>query len=417
MQTINIQGPTLFEHQKAVVTTFDSMMPGGTLVVKSARQRGKSLLLMNMLLRQSINFPSTTSILVEPSWAQAKRVFRQITKACKGVPVIESSNGGDMIITFKNGSEIQFLSGAQKVDSVRGATVSRNGILALDEAAFLKDDYVYKVLPFRNANRAKVVAMSTPLFREGYFYSEWKGCIEGIKGNHLVDFNDYDTSMLYPIEQQEHDKATMPALIYMTEVLGEFIDCFSTVFGDINKLISTPDDFSVETLGIDWGTGQGNDYTAIVGFNKLHQMTFCDGWNDVKPTEQINQIVNIINKVRPKKVTVETNSIGEVYFDMLKKAITQSSTNVPIRGFETTNDSKRKIIENFAVACQNERVTLLDHALLKLHLSAYEVERTNSGKITYNGGNNTHDDFVIATALAYNEFTKNTGYVFLSGKR
>ena len=416
MSVINIKGPSLYDHQKEVVRTFDSMMPGGTLVVKSARQRGKSLLLMNMLLRQSINFSNTTSILVEPSWAQAKRVFRQITKACKNVPIIESANGGDMIITFTNGSEIQFLSGAQRVDSVRGATVSKNGILALDEAAFLKDDYVYKVLPFRNANRARVVAMSTPLFREGYFYSEYKGCLEGLKGNYLIDFNNYDTSMLYPPEQQEHDKATMPALIYMTEVLGEFIEAYSTVFGDINKLVSTPDNNEVESLGIDWGTGQGSDFTAIVGFNKLHQMTFCDGWNDIKPTEQINQIVSIIQRIRPKKITVETNSIGEVYFDMLKKAITKSVTNCPVKGFETTNESKRKIIENLAAACQNDRITLLDHPLLKLHLSAYEVERTPSGKITYNGSQGNHDDFCIATGIAYNELTKNTGYVFGSGR-
>ena len=40
MSVVNIQGPNLFEHQKAVVRTLDSMMPGGTLVVKSARQRG-----------------------------------------------------------------------------------------------------------------------------------------------------------------------------------------------------------------------------------------------------------------------------------------------------------------------------------------------------------------------------------------
>ena len=415
MSIINIKGPTLFDHQKEVVRTFDNMMPDGTLVVKSARQRGKSLLLMNMLLRQSINFSNTTSILVEPSWAQAKRVFRQITKACKNVPVIDSANAGDMIISFNNGSEIQFLSGAQKVDSVRGATVSRNGILALDEAAFLKDDYVYKVLPFRNANRARVVAMSTPLFRQGYFYSEYKGCLEGLNGNYLIDFNDYDTSMLYPPEQQEHDKATMPALIYMTEVLGNFIDAFSTLFGDINHLVSNPDDNQVESLGIDWGTGQGSDYTAIVGFNKLHQMTFCDGWNDVKPTEQINNIVNIIKRLRPAKVTVETNSIGEVYFDNLKNAVKRAGYSQSIKGFETTNESKRKIIEGLVVACQNDRITILEHPLLKLHLSAYEVEPTRTGKITYNGAQNTHDDFVIATAIAYNELTRNTSYVFASG--
>lgn len=416
MSIINIKGIDLFEHQKAVVRKFDTMQPGGTLVVKSSRQKGKTILLENLLLRQSINHENTTSICVEPSWNQSRRVFRAIIKACKKLPIIESANGGDMIITFKNGSEIQFLSGAQRVDSVRGATVSKNGILALDEAAFLKDDYVYKVLPFRNANRAKVVAFSTPLFKQGYFWEEYKGALEGLIGNELIDFNDYDTSMLYPPEQQEHDKATMPALIYLTEVLGEFADAFGTVFGDINSLIAVPDNYEVDSLGIDWGTGQNADFTAIVGFNKLHQMTFCDGWNDVSPTEQINQIMKIIERTHPKKITVETNSIGEVYFDNLKKAIQKSHLNASLKGFETTNSSKRKIIENLAVACQNGTVTILDHPVLKLHLAAYEVEPTRTGKITYNGAQGTHDDFCIASAIAYNELTRNTSYVFASAR-
>jgi len=38
MSVINIRGIDLYEHQKEVVRQFDSMMPGGTLVVKSSRQ-------------------------------------------------------------------------------------------------------------------------------------------------------------------------------------------------------------------------------------------------------------------------------------------------------------------------------------------------------------------------------------------
>jgi hypothetical protein len=42
MSVINIKGIDLFEHQKAVVRKFDTMQPGGTLVVKSSRQKGKT---------------------------------------------------------------------------------------------------------------------------------------------------------------------------------------------------------------------------------------------------------------------------------------------------------------------------------------------------------------------------------------
>ena len=415
MSVVNIQAPSLFEHQKAVVSTFDNMQPGGTLVVKSARQRGKTMIMSMLLLRQSINHPNTTSIICEPSWNQCKRVFKSIHKACKHIPVIESANAGDMTISFTNGSEIQFLSGSQQDDNVRGSTVSKNGILIFDEAAFLRDSFVNKCLPFRNANRAKVIAVSTPMFKEHYFWEEYKAAVQNQVGNCIVDFNDYDTSMLYPPELMEHDRQTMPYLIYLTEVCGEFIEMYSTLFGDLNEIVSLPDNNTIDSLGIDWGTGQGKDFTALVGFNQLHQMTFADGWNDIKPTEQIEKICKIIRQHRPKKVTVETNSIGEVYFDMLKKAVQKLGLNTPVKGFTTTNDSKRKMVENFAAAVQSKSVTILDHPVLKLHLSAYEIEPTKTGKITYNGANGTHDDFVIATTIAYSELTRNSSYVFASG--
>lgn len=410
MSVINITGPTLFEHQKAVVRKLDSMQPGGTLVVKSARQRGKTLLMSNILLRQSINFSNTTSIICEPSWAQCKRVFRSIVKACRGIPIIENANAGDMVVYFKNGSEIQFLSGSQADDNVRGSTVSRNGVLIFDEAAFLRDSFVQKCVPFRNANRAKIIATSTPMFKEHYFWNEYKAAVEGLVGNELVDFNDYDTTALYPPEMMEHDRMTMPHLIYLTEVMGEFVDLYSTLFGDLNDVVAVADNNEIDSLGIDWGAGVGNDFTAIVGFNQLHQMTFCDGWNDVKPTEQIKLICNIIERRRPKKITVETNSIGEVYFDMLKKEVQKLKLNTPVKGFTTTNESKRKIVENLATSIQNKRLTIMDHPVLKLHLSAYEIEATRSGKITYNGQNGTHDDFCIATAIAYDQLNKSTKY-------
>lgn len=410
MSIVNITGPTLFEHQKEVVRKLDSMQPGGTLVVKSARQRGKTFLMDNILLRQSINYNNTTSIICEPSWAQCKRVFRSIVKACKGIPIIESANAGDMVIYFKNGSEIQFLSGSQSDDNVRGSTVSKNGVLIFDEAAFLRDSFVQKCVPFRNANRAKIIAVSTPMFKEHYFWNEYKAAVEGLVGNELVDFNDYDTSALYPPEMMEHDKLTMPHLIYLTEVLGEFVDLYSTLFGDLNAVVAQPDNNEIDSLGIDWGAGVGNDFTAVVGFNQLHQMTFCDGWNDVKPTEQIKLICNIIQRYKPKKITVETNSIGEVYFDMLKKEVQKLKLNTPVKGFTTTNESKRKIVEGLATAIQNKRLTILDHPVLKLHLSAYEIESTRTGKITYNGQNGTHDDFCIATSIAYDQLNKSTRY-------
>jgi len=403
---------TLYEHQKEVFRTFDKM-EGGTLCIKSPRQCGKTILLENLLLRQSINYDNTTSILMEPSWAQSKRVMSQILKACKGIPIIEGSSYQDMIINFNNGSEIIFLSGSQDVDNIRGNTVSKNGVLIFDEAAFIKDDVIFKCLPFCNANNARKLSVSTPLFKQGYFFECFKNAIENKKNFNLVDFNDYDLTKLLSEEQKLEYKDTMPYLIYLTEIAAEFIDAYSTLFGDINSIID--DSYKgqkTNILGIDWGSGTGNDYTALSGYNNLKNMTFFEAFNDISPTEQIDKVIKVIGMLHPESVVVESNSIGEVYYDMLKKGLQNSHIVTSLKKFETTNESKRKIVENFVTLVQQGNTTILDNPILKLHMSAYSIEPTKTGKVTYNGMNNTHDDAVISSAIALYNLNKTNTYIF-----
>ena len=402
----------LYEHQKQVFRIFDQMT-SGTLCIKAPRQTGKTLLLENLLLRQSVNYKNTTSILIEPSWSQAKRVMTQIIKACKGTPLVDTSSFQDMIINFYNGSEVIFLSGSQDVDNIRGNTVSKNGVLIFDEAAFLKDDVVYKCLPFCNSNNARKIAVSTPLFKEGYFWETYKNSLEKLKNYNLVDFNNYDLSMLLSEEQKEEYKITMPYLIYLTEIAGEFIDAYSTLFGDINSIIDNSyKGQKTNILGIDWSSGTGSDYTAISGYNNLKNMTYFEAFNDISPTEQIEKITNIIGTLSPDSVIVEANSIGEIYYDMLKKSLINKHIVTSLKKFETTNESKRRIIENFISLVQQKQTTILDNPILKLQMSAYEIEATKTGKITYNGANNTHDDGVISSAIALDGLGKTNTYIF-----
>ena len=58
------------------------------------------------------------------------------------------------------------------------------------------------------------------------------------------------------------------------------------------------------------------------------------------------QTIEIVKKLafkyKPNRITVELNSIGNVYFSFLRDSIKEY--NVPVIGFTTTNSSKDKII-------------------------------------------------------------------------
>jgi hypothetical protein len=101
-----------------------------------------------------------------------------------------------------------------------------------------------------------------------------------------------------------------------------------------------------------------------------------------------------------RKLVVETNSIGSVYLGLLKKAIIAAGLRCVVVPFNTTNDTKRKVVEAFVVEVQNRTVQLLDDPETKIQMSAYQMERTASGKVTYNAAKGYHDDIIMADAFA-----------------
>ena len=56
--------------------------------------------------------------------------------------------------------------------------------------------------------------------------------------------------------------------------------------------------------------------------------------------EAIEEIADFIGNYKVTKITVEKNSIGNVFAGLLRKRL-----QIPIYEFVTTNDSKCKIIE------------------------------------------------------------------------
>jgi transcription initiation factor TFIID subunit TAF12 len=79
-----------------------------------------------------------------------------------------------------------------------------------------------------------------------------------------------------------------------------------------------------------------------------------------------------------------------------------------IRGLNTTNESKRRIVENFQVAVQNQIVSVLRSEKLLSQLSQFESKLTSAGNVTYAAAKSGHDDLVMATLIAYDSIGSGT---------
>lgn len=362
------------------------------VVVKSKRQVGKTMSANLLMIKYSIEKTGSESIFISPTLTQSRKVFQTTLKMLDGIPVIKNANGSTLEIFFENGSVIRYKSSEQQESALRGFTVS--GVLIIDEAAYIKDDVFPVVLPYVNVHKAPVVLISTPMFKSGFFYEMFTSGDKYIK---RIDVNDYDTSFFITPEQVELFRKTMPPQLFRSEVLGEFMEEKSGVFGDFLGVLNDTPKFNGEYyIGVDWGTGNGGDDTAIVVFNSLGEMVYVSAFNDLDAQETIEEVVKIVNKFPPKKITVEKNSIGNVFYDLLRKRL-----RYPITLFNTTNDTKNKIINTLQVGIQNKDISLLPDPTLKKELVAFQIESTRSGKITFNARSGEHDDLIMATAIAY----------------
>ena len=389
---------------------------GKIFVVKSPRQVGKSMIIMMELLRHAINYPGSESVCVTLTFRNCAKIYKELCNGIRNSGLVKNMNNAVMEIEFINGSVIGFKSCAQR-ESLRGYTIKRGGILAIDECAYIPDDIFAIIFPWVSVNNANILMTSTPRIKSGTFYDYY---MEGLDENNQnvmsFDLCEYDTSRMLSKDKIETYRKLMPHGQFITEILGQFADDMGGVF-DMSKkeiwikacvpssMISKPEEYSELFLGLDWGSGQNGDYTCLSGFDATGTQHILTYFNSLTPTVQINKIkqlfVERIDMKKVKALVCETNSIGRIYIDMLRKEI----PNIPIIEFNTSNSSKRDIIEYMIKRFNEGTMRLINNKEQYTEFSCYMMEITPSGSITYNG-RSAHDDLVMAAAFALSELLK-----------
>lgn len=393
-----------YDHQRVVHQFIEEIGPDAGYIIccKAKRQVGKSALIEQELLRSAINNPKSVSILLTLTYSNAKKIYDEMLNGIKGTGVLTKESSSELQFQFVNGSTIIFKSCVLK-DRLRGYTVKNGGILVIDEAAYIPDDIFGIVSPWCDVHKANMILVSTPRLKQGFFYEYYnEGLHNDSKNVKSFDFNNYDTSFLISSDKLDLYRKLMPKNQFVSEYLGQFVDDLGSVF-DLSKPVFITNELPLNDIliGIDWAVGHNGDYTCVSAFDTAAVQVGIDYTNDLSPTEQIQWISNIIHsKYASKKIiniVAETNSIGNVYISDLKKAI---GTNYPITEFTTSNSSKREIIEYMIKRVNEASIKFLNDSELYAQLSAYMMEVTKSGQITYNGLAGTHDDLVMASAFA-----------------
>lgn len=411
--------PPLNIWQQDLVEQFNTYRHGKWFVIKSPRQVGKSVVLEYLLILASLSEPNSVSMAISPVTAQSRKLFQEIVTTTQ--PIIKKSNGGLLSIEFLNGSVIYFKS-CEQGDNVRGFTTKRSGILCVDEAAFIDSDFFYNIcVPITNVYKSDIFLFSTPKYKQGLFYELY---MDGLSQNSNVmtfDWAQYDLSKYLPDDVLKLYKTKLPKLTYQAEYLAEFIDGDGTVFTNYKDCVGATQINSSEPLyiGVDWGTGTGKDDTAITvgqnlnGTSHIHRVYY---FNDKRATETINYFNKIISYYISKgfrdiSIVVEKNSIGNIYYDLLRDEVEMIENNhnttsdwrdevsITVQTFNTTNQSKKRIIEMLCTLFEQKNIIIPDDNKLLTQLSMFEAKINELGTVKYAGANGSHDDLVMSLCI------------------
>lgn len=369
----------------------------------ASRQSGKSLM-SEVLLIEYLFKPKTFNAYISPTYANGRKVYKEICNLLEGKNIIEKANSSTLTIETIFKSTLQFFS-TESPSSIRGNTI-KNGICVIDEASYIPDVLSNGELPFENVilpilkanwDRNKLLIISTPHGKRGFFYQQYEKAINNENGYKGLLSNIYSDELISK-EQLEMLKNNMPTLAWQQEFECQFLDDAASFFKDFSKCFKqfNYNDNIPQYIGVDL-SNVGADKTILTKINQNNEVEQYEiaGTLDVKYYKIAKLIDNTSNL---KNVIIEANGAGIVQINEIKKLTSKSYL---IKEFVTTNSSKLEQASALSLLFAKEEISLKEENIwLFNELSHFGYKFTKTGKMQLMGESNEHDDRVLSLMLA-----------------
>lgn len=193
------------------------------LLLNVTRQGGKSSTVATLAAHTALFQPRSLTLIVSPSQRQSAETFRKVLTVYRaaGKPVPAEAESV-LALTLANGSRVLALPGAES--TLRG--YSGVALLILDEAARIRDDLYYSLRPMLAVSGGRIVALSTPFGRRGWWHAEW---VNGGEAWQRVEVPASQCPRIPATFLAEERKALGP-LWYAQEYCCEFSETTNQVF-------------------------------------------------------------------------------------------------------------------------------------------------------------------------------------------
>lgn len=142
------------------------------VILLCSRQSGKSTTTAILALHQAIYKPDSLILLLSPSLRQSQELFRKLQffyNALESDSLPTATEESALRMQLSNGSRIIALPG--KEATIRG--FSGVSLLIIDEASRVEDALYQSVRPMLAVSGGRIILLSTPFGKRGFFHSEW----------------------------------------------------------------------------------------------------------------------------------------------------------------------------------------------------------------------------------------------------
>lgn len=425
-----------WQRETAELIAGENAVKGRQIVVLSSRQTGKTSLFLALMTYFSLAREQFTGVLIHKTQKDSGQLARRVKLL---MPSLKLTTDNLSLFEFPTGSMLHFRSanpsrGAEGAEGAGRGTPSADCCF-IDEAAFLSNlkDVLGVIGPALTWGSPKISALvSTAGSKTGHYYSllaeaaggseKLEALLEGIRQGTEKPFQILNREGPGPIgvisnwrcipefaaEPDFLGRIQAELNISDSQVASEFEMVFSAavdsaVFGfnlvmaAQSEEISPPKQYDVIYCGCD-PAGQGKDYACFLALRKVEEngksiYEVCDLYRKRTGVaeQHLNALIQKIDILRPLAVTIEKNSMGQIWLENLA-----GYGGTVIEGFTTSASSKPMLIGRLQIALERGVLRIPKGSVIVDELLAFR--RTDAGKLE--AGGNAHDDTVMALALS-----------------
>lgn len=385
---IRVVLPRLHEPQRRIIRESKRFN-----VVACGRRFGKSVLGIDRAIHAALEgYPVGY---YAPTHKMLTEVWRELVELVG--PVVARKSAQEHRVELLTGGVVDMWS-LDAGDTSRGRRYRR---AIIDEAAMvvgLLDTWNAVIRPTLTDFKGDAWFLSTPKGINGFHVLYQRGVLNKDK---WASWHMPTTANPYidPEEIEEARRET-PSDLFRQEYEAEFISGAGAVFRNLDACLvlkqSTPDQHAGHRIvaGVDWAMAQ--DFTVIsVVCAECCEEVALDRFNKIDYGFQRDRLTTIVRQWNVVDVLGEENSIGKPNIDQLY------SEGLPIRGFQTTAQSKGPLVRSMALALEREEFKFLDDATARAEMLAYKAKiNPDTNRVSFSAPSGQHDDTVIARCLA-----------------